>query len=84
MGRLTLLSMTGHHDWVASVLGWCVLLNLVLNAVCILWLGLVGAALATAVVMIITAVACCLVARHRLRVDPSIIFALRGKAELRP
>lgn len=77
---ISLLSMTGHHGWVASVLGWCVLLNLMLNAACILWLGLVGAALATAVALIITAVAFCLVARRRLRVDPSIIFALWGKA----
>ncbi len=77
---ISLLSMTGHHDRVAFILGWCVLVNLVLNAACILWLGLLGAALATAVVVSITTVTFCLVARRSLRVDPSIIFALRSKA----
>ena len=77
---ISLLSMTGRHGWVASVLGCCVLLNLMLNAACILWLGLVGAALATTIAVIITAIAFWLVARRELHVDPSIIFALRGKA----
>ena len=76
---VTLLSMTGHHNWVALVLGWSVLLNVMLNAVCIFLLGFFGAALATALSITVTNVFLVVVIDQKMKVNPSIIYALLRK-----
>ncbi len=78
----TVLNLTGYQRWGASIFGWSALLNVALNAAGIALLGLLGAAAATALTTACTGVAFCLLARRKLRLDPSIVYALRGKAVL--
>jgi O-antigen/teichoic acid export membrane protein len=74
-----LLSMTGHQDAGALALAWGAGLNIALNAVGVIFLGAVGAALATALSLGLVNVVLCRLARRRAKVNPSIVFALRHK-----
>ncbi len=74
-----LLSVTGHQKKGMTTLGWNILLNVMLNLAGIVTLGLVGAALATALSITVTNVSLCVIARREAKVDPSFVFALWGK-----
>jgi len=74
-----LLSVTGHQKKTMTTLGWNILLNVMLNLAGIVTLGLVGAALATALSITLTNVSLCVLARREAKVDPSFVFALWGK-----
>ena len=79
-----LLSVTGHQNKGMTTLGWNLLLNVMLNVAGIVALGLVGAALATALSITITNVSLCVIARREAKVDPSFVFALWGKPNNTP
>jgi O-antigen/teichoic acid export membrane protein len=71
-----LLMMTGHHYQCAKVVGCCALLNVVLNGIGIRQLGVLGAALATAVSMVLWNVWLNRLVVRYLGIDPSIVGAL--------
>lgn len=73
-----LLSLTGHHDLNARVMGYCVAINVILNALLIPQFGIVGAATATAVTMIVWNIWLWRLAKRLLNIDPTI-FAGFGK-----
>jgi len=68
-----LLSLTGHHDQNAKVMGYCVAINVILNALLIPQFGIVGAAAATAITIVIWNVWLWILARRLLNIDPTII-----------
>ena len=72
-----LLAMTGHQVQAASIMGVTALLNLVLNLVGIHYLGVMGAALATAFSMMLWNVWLHTIVVKRLDVRPSILAAFR-------
>jgi O-antigen/teichoic acid export membrane protein len=72
-----LLTMTGHQVQAASVMGATAFLNIVLNLVGIHYLGVMGAALATAFSMMLWNVWLHTIVVERLDVRPSILAALR-------
>jgi O-antigen/teichoic acid export membrane protein len=71
-----LLSVTGHHDWVAGTMGVGALLNIVLNVVLIPRWGIIGAATATSVSISVTVIWMYILARRRLGID-TFVFAPR-------
>lgn len=73
-----LLNMTGHHNQCAFVVGCSAILNLDLNWVSIPWLGILGAAVATAISMSLWNVWLNRLVVKHLNIDPSIVAALRG------
>ncbi|NJO80116.1 MAG: flippase [Cyanobacteria bacterium RM1_2_2] len=73
-----LLNMTGHHNQCAFVVGCSAVLNLGLNWIGIPWLGILGAALATAICMSLWNVWLNRLVVKYLNIDPSIVAALRG------
>ncbi len=76
----SLLNLTGNERWSAFIYGGTVALNLVLNLVLIPRLGSQGAALSTAIAMLVLTLSFCLVARRRLGIDP-FIFGRDAVAE---
>lgn len=73
-----LLMLTGHQIQCALVMGTTALVNIVLNLIGIHWLGIMGAALATALSMALWNIWLhALVVKH-LNVDPSIIATLNS------
>ncbi len=72
-----LLGMTGHHMAAAKVFSVCVLINLILNVVLIRRFGMVGAAAATTVTTVIWNVWLHYLVAIRLKLYPSILFALK-------
>lgn len=72
-----LLNMTGHHNQCAFVVGCSAVLNLGLNWIGIPWLGILGAALATAISMSLWNVWLNRLVVKYLNIDPSIVAALR-------
>ena len=75
-----LLSMTGHQDRVALTYGWTAVLNITLNYILIPRFGITGAGVATATSMIVWNVWLLAEGRARLRLDASILSALRKGA----
>jgi O-antigen/teichoic acid export membrane protein len=73
-----LLNMTGHHNQCAFVVGCSALLNLILNLIGIPLLGVLGAALATAISMSVWNIWLNRLVIKYLGVNPSIVAALRG------
>ena len=72
-----LLNMTGHQNQCAKVIGCCAILNLFLNWISIPYLGILGAAIATAISMSLWNIWMnALVVKH-LGVNPSIVAAWR-------
>lgn len=71
-----LLTMTGHQNQCARVVGWSALLNLLLNLIGIPLLGTVGAALATAISMAVWNLWMNQLVVKYLGVNPSIWAAL--------
>ena len=72
-----LLNMTGHQNQCAKVVGCCAILNLFLNWISIPYLGILGAAIATAISMSLWNIWMnALVVKH-LGVNPSIVAAWR-------
>jgi O-antigen/teichoic acid export membrane protein len=69
-----LLSVTGHHDWVAGTMGVGALANIILNIVLIPRWGILGAAAATSVSIAATVVWMYILARRRLGID-TFVFA---------
>lgn len=69
-----LLSVTGHHDWVAGTMGVGALANIILNVVLIPRWGILGAAAATSVSIAATVVWMYILARRRLEID-TFVFA---------
>ncbi|NET32671.1 MAG: oligosaccharide flippase family protein [Cyanothece sp. SIO1E1] len=76
-----LLIMTGHQRQCAYVATSSALLNLVLNAIGIPWLGILGAALATAVTMATWNLWMLVLVIKHIRVNSSIVFALTSNAD---
>jgi O-antigen/teichoic acid export membrane protein len=74
-----LLMMTGHHYQCARVVGLCAILNVVLNGIGIPYLGVLGAAIATAISMILWNVWLNRLVVKYLEIDPSIVGALRKR-----
>lgn len=72
-----LMIMTGHQDQCARVLGWTVLANILLNAIGIYLLGILGAALATAVSIALWNFWLHYLVVKNLGVRPSIVSASR-------
>lgn len=75
-----LLMLTGYQTQCALVMGISALANVVLNAIGIPWLGIVGAALATAFSMALWNIWLYVLVVKHLNVRPSIIAALRSPA----
>lgn len=71
-----LLNMTGHHNQCAFVVGCSAVLNLGLNWIGIPWLGILGAAFATAISMSLWNVWLNRLVVKYLNIDPSIVAAL--------
>ncbi len=76
-----LLNLTGHQQWGMLIFGGSALLNVGLNAVGILLLGLIGAALATATSFAVMGVALWLQARKKVGIDASVFYAIWGAGE---
>lgn len=75
-----LLNMTGHHNQCAFVVGCSALLNVMLNWVGIPLLGVVGAAIATAISMSVWNIWLNALVVKYLGVNPSIVAALSAKS----
>ena len=71
-----LLLMTGHHRQCAYVVGASALLNLLLNLIGIPTLGILGAAIATAITMTLWNIGLNLLVVRQVGVQPSILFAI--------
>ena len=69
----SLLTMTGHQDSAALVYGLSALVNIVLNATLIPFLGILGAAVATSLNLFITHLALFWMARRDLQLSSAII-----------
>lgn len=72
-----LLNMTGHHNQCAFVVGCSALLNIVLNLIGIPLLGVLGAAIATAISMSVWNIWLNRLVVKYLGVNPSIVAALK-------
>jgi O-antigen/teichoic acid export membrane protein len=72
-----LLMMTGHQLQSARVMAISALINIVLNLIGIRWLGITGAALATALSMILWNIWLHAIVIKRLQVHPSILATWR-------
>lgn len=73
-----LLNMPGQQSACAVVLVTTAVLNLMLNLILVPWLGLIGAASATSMSLLLTALLQYTVARHRLGLDVAIWSAWRA------
>lgn len=73
-----LMQMTGHHQKCASVLGCSAILNLILNSILIPTLGIMGAAIATAVTMAIWNIWLHKLVVKHIGVQPSIVSTFRS------
>ncbi|MGC9526764.1 MAG: flippase [Limnospira sp.] len=78
-----LMVMTGHQDQSALIFGGSALANLILNAIAIPFLGILGAAIATATCMAIWNVVLHILVVRYLKIYPSIIFAFWKPVALR-
>ncbi|MBF1999529.1 MAG: oligosaccharide flippase family protein [Synechococcales cyanobacterium M58_A2018_015] len=74
-----LLTMTGHHNQCAFVVGCSAGLNILLNLIGIPWLGILGAALATAISMAVWNIWLNRLVVKYLGVDPSIVAAVAAQ-----
>ena len=74
-----LLNLTGHQQWGMLIFGASALLNVVLNGVGIVLLGRPGAALATATAFAVMGIALWRLAKKKVGIDASIIFAIWGR-----
>jgi O-antigen/teichoic acid export membrane protein len=72
----SLMVMTGHQNKSLPVFGWCALMNIVLNAITIPYLGMVGAAIATSITMITWNIWLSVLVIKYVKVNPSIFSAL--------
>ncbi len=70
-----LLSMTGHQAATARTIGYTAAINIILNAILIPQWGLIGAATATALSIILRTIWFVVLARHRLGISASPIMA---------
>jgi O-antigen/teichoic acid export membrane protein len=73
-----LLTMTGHQNQCAKVVGWSALLNILLNLIGIPLLGILGAALATAISMAVWNIWMNRLVVKHLGVNPAIWAALKS------
>ncbi len=73
-----LLNLTGHQQWGMLIFGGSALLNVALNGVGIVLWGRLGAALATATAFAVMGIALWILAKKKVGVDASIVYALRG------
>lgn len=73
-----LLTMTGHQNQCAMVVGWSGLLNILLNWISIPQLGILGAAIATAISMSLWNIWMNRLVVKYLDVNPSIVAAIRN------
>ncbi|MGL5082403.1 MAG: oligosaccharide flippase family protein [Microcoleaceae cyanobacterium] len=71
-----LMIMTGHQNEAVMIFGWSALINIILNAILIPQLGILGAAIATALTMAIWNVWLHVLVVRYLKVYPSIVYAL--------
>lgn len=72
----SLMVMTGHQNKSLPVFGWCALMNIVLNAIAIPYLGMVGAAIATSITMITWNIWLSVLVIKYVKVNPSIFSVL--------
>ena len=70
-----LLNMTGHQNQCAKVVGCCAILNLLLNWISIPYLGILGAAISTAISMSLWNIWMNAMVVKHLGVNPSIVAA---------
>lgn len=75
-----LMDLTGHQDQSAKVLGACAVLNVALNYVGIQAFGLAGAAVATALTLLVCSVWLHHLVFKNLKVRPSILSSLKTRA----
>lgn len=76
----TLLMMTGHQVRASVILAFAVLVNVALNAIMIPYFGLVGAAIATGVAMVLWNVLMLAHVLRRLGINPTVFaFGRRGE-----
>lgn len=68
-----MLTMTGHHRVAAQILGAAAMLNVLLNIALIPRMGMVGAALSTAVTLALWNIAMLVYVRARIGIDPSVL-----------
>lgn len=76
------LTMTGHQDRVAAIMLVSSLLNAVLNVPLVLEFGVLGAAISTAVSVVVKNLAMLMAARKLLGLDPSVGSALFRRRKL--
>ncbi len=76
-----LINLTGHQQWGMLIFGGSALLNVALNGIGILIWGYLGAALATATAFTVMGIALWIVAKKKVGIDASIIYAMRGAGE---
>lgn len=74
-----LLNLTGHQKTGMFIFGGCALLNIVFNAVGIMLWGSLGAAVATTLSFVLKSALLWQLARKKVEVDASIVYALQRK-----
>lgn len=79
-----LLTMTGHQNQCAMVVGWSGLVNIVLNAIGIPLFGILGAAIATTLSMSLWNIWMNILVVKYLGVNPSIWASLKGQVRAAP
>ena len=80
-----LMVMTGHQNKSATVLGYVVVMNVVGNAIAIPLFGVVGAAIATTLTMIIRNIWLSVLVAKNIGVHPSIFYSIfNGEKEIEP
>lgn len=79
-----LMIMTGHQNQSFMVSGCCVFMNLVLNAIAIPLLGTLGAAIATALTLIVWNVWMSILVVRNLQINPSIFSLFWQQKERSP
>ncbi|MEB3273636.1 MAG: flippase [Prochlorothrix sp.] len=79
-----LMSMTGHQNRSVVVFGSAAVLNIVLNAVLIPWVGAMGAAIATGFTMVVWNVWLSVLVVKYVKIQPSVFYFLfQGKETLK-
>jgi len=68
-----LMSMTGHQRQAAMILSVTAILNVIMNATLIPWIGAVGAATATACTTVLSNIAMLAYVRRTLHINPTIL-----------
>ena len=77
-----LMVITGHQNKSATVLGCVVVINVVGNAIAIPLFGVVGAAIATTLTMIIRNIWLSVLVAKNIGVHPSIFYSIFGEKEI--